>query len=95
VDAGPGLCDLFLERLVTLAIREAATAQPGERRALGEALFSTFLDCTDLGLAEQAYRIFAFVHPQLGPVEVGGDGNDAAGRHQRRPLFVRRNLDVP
>jgi len=65
VDADPGLHDFVLERLVALAIREAATKQPDERRALGMALFSTFLDCMDLGLAEQAYRIFAFVHPRV------------------------------
>jgi len=70
LEADPDRRDFFLGRLVALAIRHAATAQPAERRALGQALFSTFLDCLDLGLAEQACRVIAFVRTDFEPVVV-------------------------
>jgi len=33
---------------------------PANRRALGQAVFSTFLDCIDLGLTDRAYEILGF-----------------------------------
>ena len=70
VDAHPGLHDFFLGRLIAFAIRQAVTEHPGERRLLGGAVFSTFLDCLDLGLAEQACQAIAFVRAEVKPVEV-------------------------
>jgi len=76
-DTDPDLHDFVLERLVELAIREAATKEPDERRALSMAVYSTFLDCMDLGLAQQAYRVFAFFHPRVSMSRV--DMDDVAG----------------
>ena len=74
----PGLRDHCLERLAALAIRQAATDQPDERRALGLALHSTFRDCADRGLTEQARRLIQFVRTTFEPVEVGGEGDEVA-----------------
>jgi hypothetical protein len=78
VEADPDLRDFFLERLVALAIRQGATTQPGERWVLGMALLSTFLDCVDLGLTEQAYRTIAFVRTAFAPVAVVENDGEAA-----------------
>jgi hypothetical protein len=63
---------------VALAIRQDATEQPDVRRVLSLALFSTFLDCMDHGLTEQACRVIAFVRTKSEPVEVRDDGDEVA-----------------
>ena len=55
--ADPQLAPYFLDRLETLALRQAATTDPEDRIAQGAATFSTFLDCLDLGLEVEARRI--------------------------------------
>ena len=50
---GDSLADFFLGRLSSLATRQA-TANGQERVALAQAVFSTYLDCRDLGLEDEA-----------------------------------------
>jgi hypothetical protein len=57
LSADPGLPEFFLGQLASLVARQAATKSPAERLALGEAAFSVFLDCLDLGLGEEARAI--------------------------------------
>jgi hypothetical protein len=47
------LAGFFLGRLSSLATRQAA-ASGQERVALAQAVFSTYLDCRDLGLEDEA-----------------------------------------
>ncbi len=47
------LARFFLGRLSSLATRQA-TANGQERVALAQAVFSTYLDCRDLGLEDEA-----------------------------------------
>jgi hypothetical protein len=47
------LASFFLGRLSSLATRQA-TASGQERVALAQAVFSTYLDCRDLGLEDEA-----------------------------------------
>jgi hypothetical protein len=47
------LAGFFLGRLSSLATRQA-TANGQERVALAQAVFSTYLDCRDLGLEDEA-----------------------------------------
>ena len=47
------LAGFFLGRLSSLATRQA-TASGQERVALAQAVFSTYLDCRDLGLEDEA-----------------------------------------
>ena len=47
------LAGFFLGRLSTLATQQA-TARGQERVALARAVFSTYLDCRDLGLEDEA-----------------------------------------
>ena len=47
------LAGFFLGRLSSLATRQA-TANGQERVALAQAIFSTYLDCRDLGLEDEA-----------------------------------------
>ena len=55
--ATDALARFFLERLSSLAARQAsATSQP-ERTALAQAVFSTYLDCLDLGLEDEAQEV--------------------------------------
>lgn len=53
----PGLDRFFLGRLASLVTRQAASASPKERAALGVAIFSVFLDCLQLGLGAEAQAI--------------------------------------
>lgn len=53
----PTIGQYFLGQLATLAVRQAASPSAKERAALSVAMFSLFLDCADLGVAEQAQRI--------------------------------------
>jgi hypothetical protein len=53
----PTLPAFFLDHLAGLAERQAATTNAKERAALRVALFSTYLDCLDLGLGSEAQRI--------------------------------------
>jgi hypothetical protein len=76
--ADPGLVDFFLGRLIVLAIRQAVTTSPDDRRTLGVAVFSTFLDCMDLGLTEEACKIVELARTELEPVEVTGIDNELA-----------------
>src|SRR5919199_6205364 len=47
----------FLARLSSLARRQAATPTAAERTTLAHAVFSTYLDCLDLGLDEKAEAV--------------------------------------
>jgi hypothetical protein len=57
LESDPGLPAFFLGRLASMVARQLATASPTERRALGEAIFSVYLDCLDLGLGSEAQAI--------------------------------------
>jgi hypothetical protein len=57
VEADPELPAFFLGRLASVVAHHAITTDPKERAALGEAAFSIFLDCLDLGLSEEAHAI--------------------------------------
>jgi hypothetical protein len=67
VEADPSLPDFFLGRLMSLLILQMAAVSPTDRRALGHAVFSVFLDCMDLGLTDQAYKALEFVRATMGP----------------------------
>ena len=47
----------FLARLSSLARRHAAAPTAAERTTLAHAVFSTYLDCLDLGLDEKAEAV--------------------------------------
>lgn len=53
------LAFFFLRRLAALVARQDRATTPGTRAALAHAAFSTYLDCVDLGLAEEACQILA------------------------------------
>ena len=55
----PTLPEFFLDRLASLAARQAASASATERAARRIALFSVYLDCLDLGLGDEARAIMA------------------------------------
>jgi hypothetical protein len=63
--ADPGLAGFFLGRLAALLIRQMTTEHPDDQPILGHALLSTFRDCMDLGLTEQAFDIMDYVHDAL------------------------------
>jgi hypothetical protein len=65
--ADPGLPAFFLGRLAALLTRQVAAVDPDERRALGRAALSTFLDCVDLGLTDRACAILAEVREPVDP----------------------------
>ena len=48
------LARFFLGRLSSLATQQAGAASAQERVALARAVFSTYLDCRDLGLEDEA-----------------------------------------
>ncbi len=54
LESDPGLPAFFLGRLASMVARQIATVSPTERHALGEAIFSVYLDCLDLGLGKEA-----------------------------------------
>ncbi len=49
--------EFFLGHLASLAERQAASPNPKERAALSVAMFSTFLECLDLGQGGAARQI--------------------------------------
>ncbi len=51
--------EFFLGHLASLAARQAASPSPKERAALSVAMFSTFLECLDLGCGGEAQHIMA------------------------------------
>jgi hypothetical protein len=61
----PNLPEYFLGHLASLATRQAASPSPKERAALSVAMFSVFLDCVDLGVAEQAQAIMSQLHTEM------------------------------
>jgi hypothetical protein len=63
----PGLPAFFLGRLAALVARQLATASPTERKARGEAIFSVYLDCLDLGLGAEARAIVGPLRAEAGP----------------------------
>lgn len=67
MEADPGLADFFLARLASLTIRQMMAADPDAQRALGRAVFSTFLDCMDLGLTDRAGAILDYVRDTIDP----------------------------
>ena len=54
--------DIVLGHLASLAARQAASPSPKERAALRVAMFSTFLECLDLGRGSEAQQIMAQLH---------------------------------
>jgi hypothetical protein len=54
VESDPGLPAFFLGRLAAMVDRQLAAVAPAERKTLGEAIFSVYLDCLDLGLEAEA-----------------------------------------
>jgi hypothetical protein len=65
LEADPSLPDFFLGRLAALMIRQAAATTPNMHRVLGTAILSTYLDCVDLGLTEQACAIIDYVRDYI------------------------------
>ena len=63
--ADPGLADFFLGRLASLLIRQMAAESLNDQHLLGHAILSTFGDCVDLGLAEQAFDILDYINDAL------------------------------
>jgi hypothetical protein len=63
----PGLPGFFLGHLASLVARQAATASPTERAALGVAAFAVFLDCLDLGLGSEAQAIMGQLRDEAVP----------------------------
>lgn len=55
--ADPDLAAFFLDRLDMLAFRMESCRDIPSRTAYSHAAFSTFLDCVDLGLEDEARRI--------------------------------------
>lgn len=53
----PGLTTFFLSRLASITARHAEESSPTNRRILGQAAFSVYLDCLDLGLGAEARTI--------------------------------------
>lgn len=49
----------FLQRLASFVARQDAARSDQERVVLAQAAFSTYLDCVDLGLADEADGILA------------------------------------
>jgi len=54
--------EFFLGHLASLAARQAASPSPKERAALSVAMFSTFLECLDLGQGYEAQQIMEQLH---------------------------------
>ncbi len=52
-----GLEFTFLQRLATLVARQDRTADEQARTVLAHAAFSTYLDCAELGVGDEAERI--------------------------------------
>ena len=59
IDRDPELSAFFLDRLGELVRRQIAAPTAHERVALAQAAFAIYLDCLDLGLAEEAGSILA------------------------------------
>src|SRR5262245_48325619 len=64
--ADPSLPRFFLGRLASLLVRQKRAIDPDQRLALSRAVFSTCLDCVELGLTDQAYGIMAYVDDAAG-----------------------------
>jgi hypothetical protein len=69
LESDPGLPAFFLGRLASMVARQLATVSPAERRAIGEAIFSVYLDCLDLGLGAEAQAIVAQLRTEAGPAD--------------------------
>ncbi len=57
LESDPGLREFFLGRLASMVARQLGTEDRSERKMLGEAIFSVYLDCLDLGLGQEAQMI--------------------------------------
>jgi hypothetical protein len=66
----PGLPAFFLDHLASLAERQATSTSPWEQAALSVAIFSTFLDCLDLGLADEARQIIGHLQHNAQAVDL-------------------------
>ena len=53
------LAFFFLRRLAALVARQDRATTPSTRAALAHAAFSTYLDCVDLGLENEARQVLA------------------------------------
>jgi hypothetical protein len=62
--------DFLLGHLAGLAAREAAASSPKERVVLSIAMFSTFLECLELGHGDQARQVMAQLHDDAQALEL-------------------------
>jgi hypothetical protein len=69
LESDPGLPAFFLGRLSSLVARQLTTVDPDERQARGEAIFSIYLDCLDLGLGTEAQAIVEPLRAEANPAE--------------------------
>jgi hypothetical protein len=62
--------DFLLGHLAGLAAREAVAASPKERVVLSVAMFSTFLECLELGHGDEAQQVMAQLHDDARALEL-------------------------
>ena len=62
--------DFVLGHLAGLAAREAVSASPKERVVLSIAMFSTFLECLELGHGDEAKQVMAQLHDDSDVMEL-------------------------
>jgi hypothetical protein len=58
------LITLFLGRLARLVAREVEARTPGERALVSKAILSTYRDCRDLGVADEAEQVLGARRPR-------------------------------
>jgi hypothetical protein len=61
------LASFFLGRLARLVVKLAVAQEAEQRTALTRALLSTFLDCRDLGVEQEARNILDCLHAEPKP----------------------------
>jgi hypothetical protein len=64
----PELSAFFLGRLGALVRQQIAAPTAHKRVALAQAAFAIYLDCLDLGLADEAGAILACLRVEVAPV---------------------------
>ena len=58
------LTTLFLGRLARLVVQEAQARTPGDQALVSKAILSTYRDCRDLGVAEEAAQVLGARRPR-------------------------------
>ena len=61
----PDLAAFFLGRLEVLVVQQITAPTLHERTALAQVAFAVFLDCLDLGLAEEARAILGCLRIEM------------------------------